>query len=388
MRARAFGTVVSIAFLGITGLGLAGLVAVRVLQRMQPEAPTEGTVREIWVTSQEVRRGNIENSIRATGEIQPRQDVRVASKLPGKVRSVRVQEGESVERGQVLVRLETTELHTAKRQAVAALAAARATVDQAKLALDNQEREFKRTKGLFEANLISEQQLQQVEMMVLSARSQYEMAKTNIAQAEAAVELAGTRLADADICSPIPGVIISSHVNEGEVISPGMTLMHVIDLSAIKVEAGVSETEIMQIRRGAEALVSLVGCPEVQLRGEVTKVAHAISPGTHSFDITVEVKNPEGTIKSGMSVIVDVLVERRENVLLVPKRAVSRSGQRYACYVVDGEGIARFSPVEVLLDDGINCQISGLSEGERVIVQGNFEAVDGAKVIERQNLES
>jgi len=374
--------------------------------------------RAIPVATQQVVIADITLVARVAGKVVPREDITVSANIAGRVAEVRVTEGDAVQAGQVLLTLEARELAAQVRQAEAAVAAARANLaglqngprpqeleqaeaqaDQARANLESARKDFARMESLFEQGAISEQQYEGVRLKLDVAQAQYDMAEQSLSlaqagarqesvaaaraqlqQAEAARELARLQLEHAEVTAPTAGLVAAAYADRGELVSPGVPLVRLVDIDEVFVEALVSESLVTTVGPG-ETVPVAIGGSGAAATGVVAGTSPAADERTGTFLVRVGLANPDHAYLAGMVAELRLPESRRTGVAAVPQAAVLERGNSRYVFVVDAAGTARERAVEVGLSDGGTMEIvSGLQVGEQVVVQGQHYLKDGDPV--------
>ncbi|MCX7973455.1 MAG: efflux RND transporter periplasmic adaptor subunit [Candidatus Aminicenantes bacterium] len=305
-----------------------------------------------------------------TGTIEPWQKMNIVPDISGKIARIYVKEGDRVVKGQLLAELDTQNLRLQLKQAEAALAAARANFEDARKNKERMDR-------LFQEKAISEQQYEKVKLA-------YEASQAQLEQAQAAVNLLRHNLEVSQMKAPFSGIVASKNANEGDVINPMMGsfsassgVLTLMDFSRVKLAIEVSAMEIVKIRKGQVAEVRVPNLVDKVFKGEVNLVNLAADPATKKFKVEVVVDNPDLVLRPGTFGEVTIEVARREQALVVPQKAIVED--RFL-FIVEGNR-ARKKEVTIGLQTATEVEIlSGIQEGNLVIVEGNFGLVDGALV--------
>jgi macrolide-specific efflux system membrane fusion protein len=310
-------------------------------------------------------RRDLEAVARATGVVRPvtGAEVRVGSRASGVVERLRVRIGDPVRRGQLLAELESAELRARRDQAAAALASARASLAYATA-------ELARRRRLAAAEAASRADLELTERAV-------EVGAAAVAEARAALALAEAQLGQARIVAPIDGVVSSVSTQEGETVSAALsapTFVTVVDLDRLEVWAYVDETDVGRIAVGQPARFTVDAFPERVFEGEVAAIypRAEIRDNVVNYVAVVRFPAPEDRVlKPEMTAAVSIVLARRENALVVPRRAVRAEGGRTVVRVPGEGGAAAVRPVVTGQRDEASCEIlEGLREGEAVLVGG------------------
>ncbi len=298
----------------------------------------------------------------ATGSVEPLRRVMPGTKIMGRVASVRVREGERVERGQTLARLESRDLEAAVAQAEAAVAMAAAQ-------LENARAQYERMRDLHGRGSVTDKNLE-------DATAGHRVAEAGLAQAEANLAAARVQLGYAEIRSPIAGWVTARHVEAGDVAAPGAPFFTLEDLSRAKIEVEVPESDLAGIEAGTSARVEILGR---ERQAAVDRVVPAGDPRSRTFTVQILLENPDGELKSGLFARVGFAGGERR-ALLVPADSVVTRGQLQGLFVVDGER-ARLRWVRTREATGDRLEIlSGLEAGERFVLRPPVELTDGAPV--------
>jgi len=298
----------------------------------------------------------------------PNEDVKLASQVPGRVVAMSVAEGDSVRVGQVVAEIETPPLEDQQRQARAALA-------QAKAALENARLNLARTERLFERGIAAGKEVE-------DARAQGSSAEAALEQAEAALATADRQLARAHVRSPISGQVVKRFVGVGEQVdgSPAEPLLEVANVDKVEVAAHVTADHLGRVRVGQAAAVVSDAWPDRTFDGEVIAIAPAVDPATNAALVRIRVKNPERLLKVGMFAQARIALQVKKGVLVVPPSAVSKAEEGTAVYVVSGEEAMR-TPVKIGLETPEAVElVSGVKEGQKVLTSAIHGLGERAKL--------
>lgn len=366
----------------------------------------------------QVARRSVTLGLEALGTLSANQELRLSPKVSGRIAGIFVDVGDAVETGELLLSLEKDELEIGVVQAQAALMAAeaslarlragarpeeieqvRAQATQAASNLEQARTQLARLKALYETGAITQAQLEQAQSQYeiaeaahVAALSQLEIvrqgareedlkaAQAQAVQAEAGLRLARLQLSHADLTSPIDGIIADRYVGAGDIIGAGTPAFRIVQIDPVVVRVEFGGRDIIRIRPGAQATLRLDAFPYQTFAGQVTAVEAAANPQSRLFGVRIEVPNPNGILRPGMSARVNIAVDAREDVIAVPDAALqAEDGQAYV-YVVD-QGTAHKRPVEVGLSGGGWTEIlSGLAPGEQVVISGQAAVANGARV--------
>ena len=358
--------------------------------------------------------------LNASGYVTARRRATVSSKVTGKVVEVFIEEGQAVSKGQILARLDDSQISAALNVARAQLEAARrvAAEDEARLREASLTQE--RLNQLVKEGVVGRAEVDSANAAVESLKARISLATQQIEVADSQVRARETDLADMVVRAPFDGIAISKDAQPGEMISPvsaggGFTrtgIGTIVDMSSLEIEVDVSESYINRVRPGQPVEAVLDAYPEWRIPGHViTTVPSADrqkatvrvriafdSPGaeqtaTNAGSSQRKTRNGEldPRILPDMGVKVSFLAEREANDpaaaaaprLLVPKAAVRTSDGQTVVFVVHGDRVERRA-VKVGNTNGESVEVlSGVNTGERVVVEGPESLADGARVKEQ-----
>ncbi|MEO5798105.1 MAG: efflux RND transporter periplasmic adaptor subunit [Gemmatimonadales bacterium] len=263
-----------------------------------------------------VERRDIIVTAQAAGAVNPDTVVQVKSKASGEILDVKVQTGDFVKRGTLMVQVD-------QRIPQNDMQTAQANQEVAKAQLANSQGQLSRAKELFAAKAITQQELETATLAVANS-------KADVVRQTIALENAKITLGDTRVLAPISGTVIEQQVQRGNVISSpntasgGTVLLTMADLSLVQIKTFVDETDIGKLRAGLPANVTVNAFPNRPFRGEVLKIepqADTIQNVT-MFPVLIRIDNKDGLLKPGMNAEVKMQVGERKNVLAVPNAAL------------------------------------------------------------------
>jgi len=266
---------------------------------------------------EKVIRGDIRVEVSATGIIEPINQVEIKSKASGLIEELRIEEADFVNKGDLICRLDQRDTKNLYDQSVADLEVAEATVKQS-------QSDFNRKKDLYEKGLISAEEFDQAKLALVQAEAQVVRVKIDVDNND-------IRLKDTIVRSPIKGIILTKDVEEGQIISSGISsvtggtlIATVADMNEIYVKADVDEVDIGRIKPGMSAQVVADAYPSQVFDGEVIRIAAQakVVQNVTSFEVTIRVKNPNGILKAGMNTSVEIVVADKKDVILLPNEAL------------------------------------------------------------------
>jgi len=347
-----------------------------------------------------VKRGQIVETLVASGNVETPYRVDIGSQITGTVSDVLVEEGQTVATGQRLIVLEDKELRGALVQAKGAVDQARArlrqlneltspsaqeTLTQAQAALDNAQKTFDRTAELARTGVATRQALDDAQkaLDVASAQvraaklavytaspggSDYVLAQTQLDQADANLDTATARLGYATIAAPRDGVLITRNVERGAVVAPGKALLVLAPAGQMQLQIQVDERNLGKVALGQKALASADAYPDKRFAAVVSYINPGIDITRASVEVKLDVADPPAYLRQDMTVSVDIAVAQHDDAFVVPARSVrdALSDAPWAMGVRNGRAYKQ--PVHIgLRGDTLVEILDGLAQGDAVI---------------------
>jgi HlyD family secretion protein len=278
-----------------------------------------------------IRQGSLTVTVRATGTLQPINQVEVSSELSGIVKDVAVDYNDHVKVGQPLARLDTTKLEAQLTQSKAALESARAKLlqNQATVAETTSKlKQYKRVRELSDNKVPSQSEMDAAEAAFERAKADAAAARAAVSQAEATVQANETDLRKAVIRSPINGVVITRSVEPGQTVASSLQAPVLFelaeDLGQMQLEVDVDEADVGKVRQGQNASFSVDAYPDRSFQARITQVRYGskTSEGVVTYQTILNVKNPDLSLRPGMTATADIVVRNVENAILVPNAAL------------------------------------------------------------------
>jgi HlyD family secretion protein len=350
------------------------------------------------------RRAVFRSTVTASGEIVAERFADMGSSVMGKLVSLPVREGDRVRKGQVVARIDSVPASSERDAAAALVSAVEADQAAARARAEDAARALARGKELRAQGLLPQADFDALQASAEASTAQADAAARRAIQARAQLARAADLVGKTEIVSPLDGVVTRLPVREGEMVvigiqnMPGTTIMTISDLAAINAEVKVAEAEILNVRVGQPATVTLEALPGREFAGEVVEVGASALPVTgtgaaaREFKVKVRVKEPEAGLRPGLTCDAEILVGEAKDALATPLQAVVLRGEpgreRPGVFAVEGK-VARFVPVETGMIGGLEIEVKGgLPEG-REIVAGPWQTLkdlkDGAAVrVERR----
>lgn len=307
------------------------------------------------------------NAVRYSASVKPDWQIDLAFRVGGYVDDVRAQEGDRVRKGSVLARVRESDY--AQKVAGARGQVAEATAGAAKARND-----FARAQKLFASSALTKPELD-------AARAQLDAAEARLASANALTAEARLALGDTALIVPADAVVLRRSVERGSLVGPGVPAFTLAGTSSVKVEFGVPDFVVTQLKKDQELAVVIEALHET-FNGKISRIAPSADPKSRMFEIELTIPNANGQIKPGMIASLQTTEAKAPQLAaVVPLDAVVRAQNDYAVFVVDGNGVVHAR--RVALGDMVGNAIavtSGIGGGERVVTKGATIVSDGEKV--------
>ncbi len=289
--------------------------------------------------------------ISAVGTIKPYQKALLSSNEGGKIVSFLKDKGKYVSKGDTILIIDNEILE-------ANLQAAKAQYELAQITFEKQEMVYKEN---------------------VNSEIQYLQAKFNLQQLEANYKLFQTRYKNTFIVAPFAGIIDQKFYDEGELAPMGSPILLLIDVSRVKVEAGISETFIGTMKKGDDALINVKAIGK-EFSGKITFVGSSVNVSNRTFPIEITLSNKGRLLKPELNADVQVKSEIYDSIIIVPTEIISRVDEGYIVYVIE-DGKAQSRKIDILKRTGNQVAVkNGLKDGDELIVVGYQNLVNDQAV--------
>jgi membrane fusion protein, multidrug efflux system len=322
----------------------------------------DNRIRLVPVETVEITPDSFEDYIRISGVVEAIEDATISSENAGRIHSI-LDRGEYVQQGDIIANMDDR--------------LSRSQFEAAKTSFELAEDTYQRLQALYDEEIISTQDFR-------SARAQRDQAKAQMDQAE-------KQLLDTHVQAPFNGRVEERFVRTGELISPGMPVVRLVNTNTVRITAGVPERYSGQITEGSPVIVILRSQDGGSFESRVTFAGNVIDSATRTFPIEIELQNREGIIKPEM--VVDIYVRRTtiDDAIVIPRTAIVRDEEGINVFVVaqeNGEPVAALVPVTTGFATGPIIEITdGLQTGDEVVISGmsTLSVGDRLNIINRFN---
>ncbi len=327
----------------------------------------------------------ISPSILASGFLAHEEEVMLSSEVIGKVAEVFVEEGERVKTDQLVLRVDDRNFLAGLEQAEASVRLNSIDIERQQVRIENLERQFERTRSLYQRDLVGEEEFDTMRNQLQLARIDLKSSRERLAQAQAQLEQVNDQLSKTRIVSPIDGVITSLDIKVGETAIasstniPGSSLMTIANPRSIYTEVLVDEADVADLAVGQRAEIVTIAYPEEPIQGVVRYIANTakISRGRQGLSFTVEIDILDAgnvVLRPGMSCRAEIFTAQDQAVPAVPIQALmfeqdrSRLLSEYFIFVNE-DGVARKIPVQVgASDDEFQELTGGIDDSVEIVV--------------------
>jgi membrane fusion protein (multidrug efflux system) len=336
-------------------VALACVVLTTLCACKRESANTASARPPVQVVAIEARRQSVSETLPLVGTLMADESVEIKSETDGTIEEISFQEGQLVEKGQLLVKLDESKLAASLGEAEASF----------KLSQAN----FERARHLASEKLISQQEFDQIAATFDVTR--------------ATLELKRRQLKDARIYAPFAGAVGARSVSPGQVITKDAVLTWLVDFDPIKAEVNVPERFLSQLQIGQIIQFKVASHQDREFKGEVYFISPNVDQGSRTALVKARIANPQLLLRPGMFANVDLTLRVRGSSVVIPEAALSQvlEGDRATIYLVDAHQTAQPRKVElgVRLAGWVEI-VGGLDGGETVVVEGVQKVTPGSKV--------
>ncbi|MFO7296231.1 MAG: efflux RND transporter periplasmic adaptor subunit [Clostridia bacterium] len=423
---------------------ISGCAALEGLGKKQENVQQTAESQKVPVEVATARVDTIQNEKEFSGVLKPINEAMVIPQIPGKVSKVHVKVGQQVKEGDVLIELEAGDVEQQVAQAQAAYEAAKASVelskkrlselesqkskmqaeiskidkqideaqkalDQAKQAIEPEiarlnelrqrgaitDEQFKEQKAKLEEQLkplqdgleklvqqkaALEKSKLEIESAIKSMPYDSKTLDAQLNQAKTALDAAKGAADKLKLLSPIDGVVSSLSVQTGQMAAQASPPVTVIDMTALILDIRLSEFDVVKVQPGQKVDVYVDAAGSQPVEGVVEWVSPSTDPRSQAYGVRVKIDNSSGKLRPGMFARAVLVLDKKENAVVVPKRAIVRQGDKAYVFVVKGGSVER-REVQLGMDGGERIEvISGLKSGEQVVVKGQAYLKEGQEI--------
>lgn len=297
----------------------------------------------------------LQDIIHLTGIIQSETESKPSFKTGGVIARTYVEEGDKVRKGQLLAKLNLTEIE--------------AQSNQAGFALEKAQRDHQRMKNLYADSIATLEQLQNAATAVDMAKKTQQIAQFNVSTSE--------------VRSPINGKIVKQFLHDGEVTGPGTPVYYIMGVqqSDWKLMAGLTDKDFGRVRKGDKAKITLDAYPGLNIEGKVERLSDVANPASGTFDAEISIPAKDNRIAAGMMANVEIMPSTTGDFPIIPVEALVSSNGKTGIVFIPKEGIAEKRVIHIQQFHGETIAVkSGLEGATEVITAGSGFLEDGDKI--------
>lgn len=339
---------------------------------------------QVHYITEPVKRTTIDKNVLATGSVRASQRTEVGAQVSGKIISLNVKLGQAVKKGDLIAEIDASNQSNSLSTAEASLASYQAKLKSAQVALEVAQSNYARLSKLYKSDSASLSDLETAKNTLASAKATVDEVKSQIQTAQISVNDAKTNLNYTQIISPMDGIIVSVPVSVGQTVNSNQTsptIVQVADLSKMLIKLEISEGDIAQVQEGQEIRFTTLAEPNRTYQSKIDTVDPALTTLTDNnyteesgnteaiyYYANALVDNADNRLRIGMTVQGQVNIAKRENVLVVPTSTLKKKGNKTTIQVLNNNQVEEKEIQTGLSDSQYTEVISGINEGEQVVV--------------------
>ena len=344
-------------------------------------------------------------SVAASGAVEANVTAQGAFQIAGRVAKVFVEEGQAVNKGQVLAELDATDYRNAYDAAQAQADAAQAVdrkaqqgpraqeLEQARIDYEQWQDQYNRMKFLYDHKSLPANDFKKIEAGYQAAQQRYDMARqgTRVEDKQAAsgqfhaaaaqMHEAQKRLGDTRLRAPISGFVGMKRIDVGDTVGAGIPVISVLDLNPVKVRVAIPESEIGKVQQGSRATVSIPSLGDRKFEGKVETVGVAADPASRTYAVKVAVPNPDRLLRAGLVSEARIFSSAMVNVMTLPGNAILRDPQGVTQVYVYSPSAQRVYARRVDVGEIFGNEVeirSGLAADDQVVIVGQQNVREGS----------
>jgi len=323
----------------------------------------------------------LEHRVDVTGTLISTVAVDIKTEVQGRLMSVVKEEGDFVQKGELVALQNEDNPKLGLQQAEANLETAVAALERVKVMEEHARIEDERAQNLLKSGGITDRDFQAAQMALNDAKAQHRLAEAQIAQARQAVATARKRLDDCRVFSPISGEIERKYLNQGSYVDGNALLYHVVDNQRLELEMFVSSDDLGRLKEGQLVRFTVPSYPGEAFEARIKAINPAVQAASRSISVRAIVPNPARKLKAGMFARGSIVTGIQPDGYMVPANAVWRRANQAPFVFVVEQGTAHKREVTIGLEQPEGIEItSGLKPGDEVVTEQYMELADGSRV--------
>ena len=373
-----------------------GIIGWQVYQKIMASESASGSgkrgrrsrVTAVAIEAESVSKIMIRDISSFTGTLYPKSQFNIAPKIQGRIERLMVDISDKVSNGQLIAILDEDEYLQQVDQARAKMEVANAKLEESRSNLNTTKREFDRVKALREKGIASESDLDSATAKFEAGNSMLKVALAQVALEEATLKVAQVRLSYTQIHalweggSDTPRVVGERFVDEGAMVSSRDPIVSIIDIDTLIAVIHVIERDYSKIERGQEVEIINDAYPDRSFTGKVVRIAPILVESSRQARIEIEIPNPKAILKPGMFVEANIEFARKDNAVVVPLKALTKSNDQPGIFLVDeSEQKARFVSITTGIINEHWVEILNPALSGKVVTLGMDKLQDGSDII-------
>jgi membrane fusion protein (multidrug efflux system) len=348
------------------GIGIFLLLVILTFGCQKKEDAEQKAENGLLVPIEELKTMDLDYHLNRVGTLEAKESVTVKSEAEETVVGIFFEEGDAVEAGQLLAKLDDAKIKTTIQQLEARLR-------QLELQLANSERTLERKQPLVKEDLVSKQDFDDLE-------TKLEIEKATVKEVKAQLAHNRELLKDTEICAPFPGATSERHVSVGDFLRIGDPVVRVVQLDPLEISFRVDEKDKTHVFLDEPVEITVTAYPDSVFKGKVYFVSPDIDISTRTFLVKGRIDNDQNLLNPGMFAEVSLVTETHKNAVVVPWESVVQLENEMYLYVINSD-TAKKVPLKLGLVEGELAEVFGeLKPGQHVVVEGKYALREGAKV--------
>lgn len=340
--------------------------------------------KTIFLTDK-VKRGNIAQTVIATGTIRSNNRVEVGAQVSGRITKLNVVLGQEVKKGDLIATIDSMTQENDLEKAKSQLLSYEKQLESKKVNLEVKKSKYNRASNLYKVKSISQDDYETAKQEYADAKSGVSELEELIKQAKIEVKIAETDLSYTVITSPIDGVVVSIPISEGQTVNSmqsAPTIVQVADLKKMLIKPEISEGDITKLKKGQEVEFTILSLPEKVYKAKIDSIDPATTTLTDDeyeesasdteavyYYANVIVDNKDNNLRIGMTTTNTIKVAEAKDVITIPTTALYKKGNKYYVKTLGEKEEVEEKEVKIGINDDMNTEIkSGLKEGEKLIL--------------------
>jgi RND family efflux transporter MFP subunit len=305
----------------------------------------------------------------------------IYARASGYIETRKVDIGDHVKAGALLAQITAPELDHQIAQNEATLGQIQATLRQTQASRDLAQVTNERDSNLVKKGWVTSQQGDTDRLTLEAQHAAVAVAQSNIAAQQALIRVLQQQKAYQSVVAPFDGIITQRNIDTGSLVQSGTTFMFTLMQSdVIRTQVYVPQDAAFGVASGVEAIIRVPENPDRAFPGKVTRFAHALAPATRTLLTEIDIPNPDGALRPGMYVTVELRIPRKTPAIMVPADALVFNSDGLHVAVADN-GTVRLRPVTIARDFGTEIELrDGIKPGDEVILKPSVTLADGSKV--------